>query len=30
LKALGEVEVPIRLHRDVVSKVKVTIEKEAE
>jgi large subunit ribosomal protein L9 len=30
LRALGEFEVPIRLHRDVVSKVKVTIEKEAE
>ncbi|HZU29938.1 MAG TPA: 50S ribosomal protein L9 [Candidatus Angelobacter sp.] len=30
IKNLGEVEVPIRLHRDVVSKVKVTVEKEAE
>ena len=30
LKALGEFEVPIKLHRDVTSKVKVTIEKEAE
>jgi large subunit ribosomal protein L9 len=30
LRALGEFEVPIRLHRDVISKVKVTIEKEAE
>jgi large subunit ribosomal protein L9 len=30
LKALGEFEVPIKLHRDVTSTVKVTIEKEAE
>ena len=30
LKNIGEFEVPIRLHRDVVSKVKVTVEKEAE
>ena len=30
IKSLGEFEVPIRLHRDVVSKVKVTVEKEAE
>ena len=30
IKSLGEVEVPIRLHRDVTSKVKVTVEKEAE
>jgi large subunit ribosomal protein L9 len=30
LKSIGEFEVPIRLHRDVISKVKVTVEKEAE
>jgi large subunit ribosomal protein L9 len=30
LKNIGEFEVPIRLHRDVVSKVKVTVEKEPE
>ncbi len=30
LKSLGEFEVAIRLHRDVVSKIKVTVEKEAE
>jgi large subunit ribosomal protein L9 len=30
LKSLGEFEVPIRLHRDVTSKIKVTVEKEAE
>ena len=30
IKSLGDVEVPIRLHRDVTSKVKVTVEKEAE
>jgi large subunit ribosomal protein L9 len=30
LKSIGEFEVPIKLHRDVISKVKVTIEKEAE
>lgn len=30
LKNLGDFEVPIRLHRDVTSKIKVTIEKEAE
>jgi large subunit ribosomal protein L9 len=30
LKSVGDFEVPIRLHRDVVSKVKVTVEKEAE
>jgi large subunit ribosomal protein L9 len=29
IKSLGEVEVPIRLHRDVTSKIKVTVEKEA-
>jgi large subunit ribosomal protein L9 len=29
LKSIGEFEVPIRLHRDVTSKVKVTVEKEA-
>jgi large subunit ribosomal protein L9 len=29
LKALGEFEVAIKLHRDVTSKVKVTVEKEA-
>jgi len=28
LKNIGEFEVPIRLHRDVTSKVKVTVEKE--
>jgi len=28
LKSIGEFEVPIRLHRDVTSKVKVTVEKE--
>ena len=28
LKSLGEFDVPVRLHRDVVSRVKVTIEKE--
>ena len=30
LKSLGEFEVPIRLHRDVTSRVKVVVEKEAE
>jgi large subunit ribosomal protein L9 len=30
LKSIGDFEVPIRLHRDVVSKVKVTVAKEAE
>jgi large subunit ribosomal protein L9 len=30
LKNLGEFEVAIKLHRDVTSKVKVTVEKEAE
>ncbi|HEY6972459.1 MAG TPA: 50S ribosomal protein L9 [Candidatus Angelobacter sp.] len=30
LKNLGEFEVPVRLHRDVTSRVKVVIEKEAE
>ncbi len=30
LKSIGEFEVAIRLHRDVASKVKVTVEKEAE
>jgi large subunit ribosomal protein L9 len=29
LKSIGEFEVPIRLHRDVSSKVKVVVEKEA-
>jgi len=29
LKSLGEFDVPVRLHRDVTSRVKVTIEKEA-
>jgi large subunit ribosomal protein L9 len=29
LKSIGEFEVPIRLHRDVTSKVKVLVEKEA-
>ena len=29
LKSLGEVEIPIRLHRDVTTKVKVVVEKEA-
>ncbi|HLW52124.1 MAG TPA: 50S ribosomal protein L9 [Candidatus Angelobacter sp.] len=29
LKSIGEFEVPIRLHREVTSKIKVTIEKEA-
>ena len=29
LKSLGEFDVPIRLHRDVTSHVKVTVEKEA-
>ena len=29
LKSLGEFEVPVRLHRDVTSRVKVMIEKEA-
>jgi large subunit ribosomal protein L9 len=29
LKSLGEFEIPVRLHRDVTSKVKVTVEKEA-
>jgi large subunit ribosomal protein L9 len=29
LKSLGEFEVPVKLHRDVTSKVKVTVEKEA-
>src|SRR5215470_3421754 len=29
LKSIGEFEVPIRLHRDVTSKVKVVVEKEA-
>lgn len=28
LKSLGEFEVPVRLHRDVTSRVKVTVEKE--
>lgn len=28
LKSIGEFEVPIRLHRDVTSRVKVTVEKE--
>lgn len=30
IKSLGEVEIAIKLHRDVTSKVKVTVEKEAE
>ena len=30
LKNIGEFDVPIRLHRDVVSKVKVSVQKEAE
>ena len=30
LKNIGDFEVPIRLHRDVVSKVKVSVQKEAE
>jgi large subunit ribosomal protein L9 len=30
LKSIGDFEVPIRLHRDVVSKVKVSVAKEAE
>ena len=30
IKSLGEFEVPVRLHRDVTSKIKVTVEKEAE
>ena len=30
LKNLGEFEVPVRLHREVISKIKVTVEKEAE
>lgn len=30
LKTLGEFDVPVRLHRDVTSRVKVIIEKEAE
>jgi large subunit ribosomal protein L9 len=30
LKSIGDFEVPIRLHRDVVSKVKVSVQKEAE
>jgi large subunit ribosomal protein L9 len=30
LKSIGEFEVAVRLHRDVTSKVKVTVEKEAE
>src|SRR5579859_2354325 len=29
IKSLGEFEVPVRLHRDVTSKIKVTVEKEA-
>jgi large subunit ribosomal protein L9 len=29
LKSLGEFEVPVRLHRDVTSRVKVVVEKEA-
>ncbi|HSM85470.1 MAG TPA: 50S ribosomal protein L9 [Candidatus Limnocylindrales bacterium] len=29
LKSIGEFEVPIRLHRDVTSKIKVTVEKES-
>lgn len=29
LKSLGEFEVPVRLHRDVTSTIKVTVEKEA-
>jgi len=28
LKSIGEFDVPIRLHRDVISRVKVTVEKE--
>ena len=30
LKSLGEFDVPIKLHRDVTSRIKVTVEKEAE
>ncbi|HZD95857.1 MAG TPA: 50S ribosomal protein L9 [Candidatus Sulfotelmatobacter sp.] len=30
LKSLGDFDVPIRLHRDVISQVKVTVQKEAE
>src|SRR5205807_10185480 len=30
LKSLGDFDVPIKLHRDIVPKVKVTIQKEAE
>src|SRR6476620_12533542 len=30
IKSLGEFEVAVRLHRDVTSKIKVTVEKEAE
>ena len=30
IKSLGEFEVPVRLHRDVTSKIKVTVEREAE
>ena len=30
LKSIGDFEVPIRLHRDVVSKVKVSVQKETE
>jgi large subunit ribosomal protein L9 len=30
IKSLGEFEVAVRLHRDVISKIKVTVEKEAE
>ena len=30
LKSIGDFEVPIRLHRDVTSKVKVSVAKEAE
>jgi large subunit ribosomal protein L9 len=30
LKSIGDFEVPIRLHRDVVSKVKVSVQKEPE
>jgi large subunit ribosomal protein L9 len=30
LKSLGEFDVPIKLHRDVTTRIKVTVEKEAE
>jgi large subunit ribosomal protein L9 len=30
LKSLGDFDVPIKLHRDVTSRIKVTVEKEAE